>query len=53
MAEVLIIPKWKNKKVMKIITGFSFMNTKKPSNQISCWITYTNEEVHEILKIRI
>lgn len=32
------------------IVGFSFLNTIKPSKQISCWITYTNKEVHDILK---
>ena len=32
------------------ITGFSFLSTEKPMKQRSCWITYTNPEVHEILK---
>lgn len=32
------------------IVGFSFLETKKPSNQLSCWITYTNQRVHNILK---
>jgi tRNA uridine 5-carboxymethylaminomethyl modification enzyme len=32
------------------ITGFSFTNTPKPNTQKSCWITYTNSKVHEILK---
>lgn len=32
------------------IVGFSFKKTKKPSEQRCCWITYTNEAVHEILK---
>jgi tRNA uridine 5-carboxymethylaminomethyl modification enzyme len=32
------------------ISGFSFTKTTKPSNQLSCWITYTNKEVHEILR---
>jgi len=32
------------------ITGFSFLDTPKPAQQKSCWITYTNREVHEILK---
>ena len=32
------------------ITGFSYTNTAKPSKQRSCWITYTNPEVHNILK---
>ncbi|MDE3213382.1 MAG: tRNA uridine-5-carboxymethylaminomethyl(34) synthesis enzyme MnmG, partial [Bacteroidota bacterium] len=32
------------------ITGFSFLQTQKPENQLSCWITYTNPEVHQILQ---
>jgi tRNA uridine 5-carboxymethylaminomethyl modification enzyme len=32
------------------ITGFSFLNTQKPKAQRSCWITYTNQKVHDILK---
>lgn len=34
------------------ITGFSFTATKKitPQQQRSCWITYTSQEVHDILK---
>ncbi|MCW3090288.1 MAG: tRNA uridine-5-carboxymethylaminomethyl(34) synthesis enzyme MnmG [Ferruginibacter sp.] len=34
------------------IIGFSFLNTPKilPTQQRSCWITYTSSAVHEILK---
>ena len=34
------------------IVGFSYLPTKKiqPSQQKCCWITYTNQEVHDILK---
>jgi tRNA uridine 5-carboxymethylaminomethyl modification enzyme len=32
------------------IVGFSFTETKKPVEQRSCWITYTNQHVHDILK---
>lgn len=32
------------------IAGFSYMNVEKPSQQRSCWITYTSQEVHDILK---
>src|SRR5690348_11514188 len=32
------------------IPGFSFMETKKPNKQLSCWITYTNPKVHQILE---
>jgi tRNA uridine 5-carboxymethylaminomethyl modification enzyme len=29
---------------------FSYTNTKAPDNQLSCWITYTNESVHKQLE---
>jgi tRNA uridine 5-carboxymethylaminomethyl modification enzyme len=32
------------------ISGFSYLETKKPLKQRSCWITYTNQEVHDILQ---
>lgn len=32
------------------IVGFSFLQTRKTTEQKSCWITYTNKEVHDILK---
>ena len=32
------------------IVGFSYMPTKKPTKQRSCYITYTSEEVHKILQ---
>lgn len=34
------------------IVGFSFTNTSKlnPKKQRCCWITYTNQKVHDILK---
>ncbi|MDP4248887.1 MAG: tRNA uridine-5-carboxymethylaminomethyl(34) synthesis enzyme MnmG [Bacteroidota bacterium] len=31
-------------------TGFSYLNVPLPSKQKSCWITYTNPQVHDILK---
>ena len=34
----------------KEIVGFSFLETEKPKQQRSCWITYTNQTVHDILK---
>ena len=30
--------------------SFSFTNTSKLTNQLSCFITYTNSKVHEILQ---
>ncbi len=32
------------------IVGFSYLNTPKPKEQRSCWITYTSQTVHDILK---
>lgn len=34
----------------ELISGFSFLPTEKPKTQRNCWITYTNPEVHEILR---
>ena len=42
--------KMEEQKGDEIITGFSFTNTEKPKSQLSCWITYTNIEVHTILQ---
>jgi tRNA uridine 5-carboxymethylaminomethyl modification enzyme len=32
------------------VVGFSYTDTKKPIEQRSCWITYTSQKVHDILK---
>ena len=32
------------------IVGFSFADIEKPKKQLSCWITYTDKKVHDILK---
>lgn len=32
------------------IVGFSYTDTEKPRGQRSCWITYTSQLVHDILK---
>ncbi len=32
------------------MVGFSYLDTEKPKKQKSCWITYTNSTVHDILK---
>ena len=32
------------------IVGFSYLDTPKPKKQKSCWVTYTDPTVHEILK---
>jgi len=32
------------------IVGFSFLDIEKPRKQLSCWITYTDKKVHDILR---
>ncbi len=32
------------------VVGFSYTKTPKPTRQRSCWISYTNQTVHDILK---
>ena len=32
------------------IVGFSYKNIEKPKEQRCCWITYTNDKVHDLLK---
>jgi tRNA uridine 5-carboxymethylaminomethyl modification enzyme len=34
----------------EVIEGFSYLNIEKPKKQKNCWITYTNQKVHDILK---
>lgn len=34
----------------ELVSGFSYTNTPKPTQQRSCWIAYTNGGVHETLK---
>jgi tRNA uridine 5-carboxymethylaminomethyl modification enzyme len=32
------------------VVGFSYLDTEKPKTQRSCWITYTSQKVHDVLK---
>ncbi|NII24503.1 tRNA uridine-5-carboxymethylaminomethyl(34) synthesis enzyme MnmG [Pseudoflavitalea sp. X16] len=32
------------------IVGFSYKDVQLPAEQRSCWVTYTNQQVHDILK---
>lgn len=32
------------------ISGFSYLPTQKPAKQLSCWVTYTSQQVHDKLK---
>lgn len=42
--------KMEEQKGDKEIGGFSFLDTEKPQQQRSCWITYTSPEVHDVLR---
>ncbi|MFN2456755.1 MAG: tRNA uridine-5-carboxymethylaminomethyl(34) synthesis enzyme MnmG [Chitinophagaceae bacterium] len=42
--------KMEEQKGDKEITGFSYLPTRKPKEQKSCWITYTSPDVHDSLK---
>jgi tRNA uridine 5-carboxymethylaminomethyl modification enzyme len=44
--------KMEEQKGDETITGFSYLPATRiqPAQQLSCWITYTNEAVHELLK---
>jgi len=32
------------------VVGFSYLDIEKPKGQRSCWITYTSQKVHDVLK---
>lgn len=42
--------KMEEQKGDEVMSGFSYLETAKPQAQRSCWITYTNQEVHDILR---
>lgn len=42
--------KMEEQKGDEVIGGFSYLPTQRPTEQRSCWITYTNNEVHDLLK---
>jgi len=42
--------KMEEQKGDEYIGGFSYLDTEKPLQQRSCWITYTSSEVHDVLK---
>ena len=33
-----------------VVVPFSFMNETLRDNQVSCWLTYTNEKTHEVIR---
>src|SRR5579859_1413419 len=42
--------KMEEQKGDETVVGFSYLDIPKPTQQRSCWITYTNQTVHDILK---
>ena len=54
MEEVLTILKWKSSTEMLILLVSLFLRQKKieASEQRNCWITYTSQQTHDILKNR-
>ena len=51
MVEAWTIQKWKNNQVIANPGKFSYSRDTNPlEKQVSCWITYTNEDVHKELK---
>ena len=44
--------KMEEQKGDEVIVGFSYLQVQKPKTQKSCWITYTNQKVHEPSKNR-
>lgn len=42
--------KMKEQKGDDTITPFSFMNDDIEKEQVSCWLTYTNEKTHEVIR---
>ncbi len=49
-ARTIDFSKMEEQKGDEDITGFSFLKIPHPLSQKSCWITYTNNKVHEILR---
>ena len=50
LAQSLDYSKMQEQKGDDIIVPFSFMNDKIGENQVSCWLTYTNEETHRVIR---
>lgn len=50
LASSLNYDKMQEEKGDEKITPFSFMNEKFTKNQVSCWLTYTNEKTHSVIR---
>ncbi|MEA4921982.1 MAG: tRNA uridine-5-carboxymethylaminomethyl(34) synthesis enzyme MnmG [Eubacteriaceae bacterium] len=50
LGKSLDFSKMEEQKGDEMITPFSFMNDEIEKEQVSCWLTYTNENTHEIIR---
>lgn len=50
LANTFNYSKMKEQKGDEVIVPFSFMNDKLEKDQISCWLTYTNEKTHKVIR---
>ena len=50
LAHSLNYEKMEEQKGDEKITPFSFMNEKIEREQVSCWLTYTNEDTHKVIR---
>ena len=50
LASTFDYSKMSEQKGDKKIVPFSFMNDRLEKDQISCWLTYTNEETHTVIR---
>lgn len=50
LAQSLDYTKMQEQKGDEHVVPFSFMNDEIGENQVSCWLTYTNEETHKVIR---
>ena len=50
LAQSLDYSKMQEQKGDEHIVPFSFMNDEIGENKVSCWLTYTNEETHKVIR---
>ena len=50
LAKSLDYSKMQEQKGDDVVVPFSFMNETLRDNQVSCWLTYTNEKTHEVIR---
>ncbi len=50
LAQSLNYEKMEEQKGDEKITPFSFMNDRLEKEQVSCWLTYTNDETHKVIR---